>query len=127
MVSRLRKANRRKRRTYHNIWPNYAWHCDGYDNLKQFDFPVHGCIDGWSREVLWLHVTRSNNQPNNIATYFLDAVDELNGWRPVDLVTDLGTENGVMAAAQAFFSDDENSYRYVPSPRNYRIESWWAV
>ena len=23
-----------RRRTYHNIGPNYAWHCDGYDKLK---------------------------------------------------------------------------------------------
>ena len=45
---------------------------------------------------------------------------------PVDLVSDLGTENGIMAAAQAFFRDDENSHRYVASPRNQRIESWWA-
>ena len=31
-----------------------------------------------------------------------------------------------MAAAQAFFRDDENSHRYVASPLNQRIESWWA-
>ena len=105
--------------------PNYAWHCDGYDKLKPFGFPIHGCIDGWSRKVLWLYVTRSNNQPNNIAAYFLDAVDEPNGC-PVDLVRDLGTENGIMAAAQAFFRNDENSQRYVASPRNKRIEYWWA-
>lgn len=123
--SSVRKAHRLKRRTYRNMGPTYAWHCDGYDKLKPFGFPIHGCIDGWSRKVLWLYVTRSNNQPNNIATYFLDAVHELNGC-PVDLVSDLGTENGIMAAAQAFFRDDENSHRYVASPRNQRIESWWA-
>ena len=60
-----------------------------------------------------------------MSTYFLDAVDELGGC-PADLVTNLGTENGLMAVAQAFFRDDENSHRYVPSPRNQRIESWWA-
>lgn len=86
---------------------------------------MHRCIDDWSRKVLWLCVTRSNNQPNNIATYFLDAVVELNGC-PVDLVSDLGSENGIMAAAEAFFRDDENNHRYVPSPSNQRTESWWA-
>ena len=48
------------------------------------------------------------------------------GGCPVDLVTDLGTENGTMAAIQSFFRDDPDSHRYVPSPRNQRIEAWWA-
>lgn len=122
----MRKAHRLKKRVYHNPGPNYAWHCDGYDKLKPFGFPIHGCIDGWSRKILWLYVTRSNNQPNNIATYYLDAVEEFGGC-PVDLVTDLGTENGIMAGTQTFFRDDPNSHRYVPSPRNQRIEAWWGI
>lgn len=118
-----RRAHRLKRREYRNPGPNYAWHCDGYDKLKQYEFPIHGCIDGWSRKILWLYVTRSNNCPNNIVTFYLDAVVEFGGWS-VDLITDLGTENGIIAAAQAFFQDDADSHRYVPSPRNQRIEAW---
>ena len=45
---------------------------------------------------MWLYVMRSNNQPNNVAAYFLDAVGEYCGC-PVDLVTDLGTENRIIA------------------------------
>ncbi|XP_078372629.1 uncharacterized protein LOC144656265 [Oculina patagonica] len=123
--SELRKAHRLKKRKYHNPGPNYAWHCDGYDKLKPFGFAIHGCIDGWSRKIMWLYVTRSNNQPNNVAAYYLDAVEEYGGC-PVDLVTDLGTENGIMAAIQSFLRDDPDSHRYVPSPRNQRIEAWWA-
>ena len=122
----MRRAHRLKRRVYHNPGPNYAWHCDGYDKLKPYGFPIHGCVDGWSRKVLWLYVTRSNNQPDNIAKFYLDAVEEFGGC-PVDLVTDLGTENGTMAAIQAFFRDDPNSHRYVPSPRNQLIEAWWGL
>ena len=121
----LRKGHRLRRWIYHNPGPNYSWHCDGYDKLKPFGFPIHGCIDGWSRKIMWLYVTRSNNQPNNVAAYFLDAVQEYGGC-PVDLVTDLGTENGIMAAIQSFFRDDPDSHRYVPSPRNQRIEAWWG-
>ena len=66
---------------------------------------------------MWLYVTRSNNQPNNVAAHFLDAVGEYCGC-PVDLVTDLGTENGIIAAIQSFSSNDPDSHRYVPSPRN---------
>ena len=120
-----RRKHRLKRRIYYNPGPNYAWHCDGYDKLKPFGFPIHGCIDGWSRKIIWLYVTRSNNLPSNIARYYLEAVTACNGC-PIDLVTDLGTENGIMAGIHSFFRNDPNSHRYVPSPRNQRIEGWWS-
>ena len=120
-----RRAHRLKRRTYQNRGPNSAWHCDGYDKLKPFGFPIHGCIDGWSRKILWLHVTRSNNQPNNIAAYYLEAVNKFQGC-PIEFITDLGTENGIAAGIHSYFMDDPDKHRYVPSPRNQRIESWWS-
>jgi hypothetical protein len=120
-----RRRHKLKRRTYHNPGPNYAWHCDGHDKLKPFGFPIHGCIDGWSRKIIWLYVTRSNNLPSNIAKYYLEAVASCNGC-PIDLVTDLGTENGLMAGIHSFFRNDPDSHRYVPSPRNQRIEGWWS-
>ena len=64
--SELRKAHRLKKRKYHNPGPNYAWHSDAYDNLKTYGFEIHGYIDGRSREIMWLYVTQSNNQPNNV-------------------------------------------------------------
>jgi hypothetical protein len=120
-----RRRHRLRRRIYRNLGPNYAWHCDGYDKLKPFGFPIHGCIDGWSRKIIWLYVTRSNNLPSNIAKYYLEAVTACNGC-PIDLVTDLGTENGIMAGIHSFFRNDPNSHSYVPSPRNQRIEGWWS-
>ena len=120
-----RKAHKLQRRTYRNRGPNDVWHCDGYDELKPFGFPIHASIDGWSRKILWLYVTRSNNLPQNIAAYYLEAVRDLGGC-PMKLVTDLGTENGIMASLQSFFRDDIHSHRYVPSPRNQRIEAWWS-
>ena len=107
-----RRAHKLKRRTYHNRGPNDAWHCDGYGKLKSFGFPIHGCIDGWSRKILWLYVTRSNNCPHNIATYYLDAVQHFGGC-PQKLITDLGTENGIMASIQSFFRNDEDSHRLI--------------
>ncbi len=120
-----RKAHRLKRRQYHNPGPNHSWHVDGYDKLKPFGFPIHGAIDGFSRKILWLNVTRSNNSPDNIARYYLDAVNELNGC-PKTLVTDMGTENGLAASIQCYFRDNLEAHRYVPSPRNQRIEAWWS-
>ena len=121
----LRRAHRLRRRVYHNAGPNAVWHADGYDKLKPYGFPIHGCIDGWSRKLLWLVVTRSNNYPDNIASYYLEAVEEYGGC-PIELDTDLGTENGTMAAMQAFFRDDEHAHRYVSSQRNQRIEGYWS-
>ena len=120
-----RQAHKLRRRLYTNPGPNYAWQIDGYDKLKPFGFPVHSCIDGFSRKVLWLRVTRSNNSSDLIAHMFLDTVKMVKGC-PLELVTDLGTENGIAAAIQTFFRDNPDSHRYVPSPRNQRIESWWS-
>ena len=120
-----RKAHRLKRRQYHNPGPNHSWHMDGYDKLKPFGFPVHGAIDGFSRKMLWLNVTRSNNSPDNIAQYYLNAVGEFNGC-PKVLITDMGTENGLAASIQCYFRDELEAHRYVPSTRNQRIEAWWS-
>ncbi|KAJ7382089.1 hypothetical protein OS493_037149 [Desmophyllum pertusum] len=121
----LRKAHRLKRRSYHNLGPNDTWHMDGYDTLKPFGFPIHGAIDGFSRKILWLQLTRSNNSPDNIATYFLNTVKELKGC-PAQLITDLGTENGLAASIQCYFKDNPDAHRYVASPRNQINEGWWS-
>lgn len=121
----LRMAHRLTRRQYHNPGPNHAWHCDGYDKLKPYGFPVHGCIDGWSRKVLWLKITRSNNSPDVIASFYLECVRHHNGC-PVRLITDKGTENGTAATIQCFFRDSLEAHKYVTSTHNQRIEAWWA-
>ena len=113
-----RMTHKLKRRTYHNQGSNDVWHCDEYHKLRPFSFPIHGCIDGCqsesrSRKVLWVCVTRSKNSPQHL------------GGCPRKLVSDLGTENGIIAAMQSFFRDDLNAHYYVPS-RNQRIKSWWS-
>lgn len=120
-----RKRNRLHRRQYHNRGPNFAWHIDGYDKLKPFGFPIHGAIDGFSRKILWLKVCRSNNSPDNIASFYISAVKEFGGC-PAELISDLGTENSLVSTIQCFFRDNADAHRYVPSPRNQRIEAWWS-
>ena len=44
--TRLRQAHRLKRRRYTNSGPNYCWHADGYDKLKPYGLPIHGCLMG---------------------------------------------------------------------------------
>jgi hypothetical protein len=61
-VTKERMPHRLKRRTYQNPGPNFSWHCDGYDKLAPFGFPIHACVDRFSRKVLWLFVTRTDMQ-----------------------------------------------------------------
>lgn len=127
-----RRRHRLKRRAYKSSGPNECWHVDGYDKLKPFGFPIHGAIDGYSRRVLWLKVTRTNNNPAVIANYYLECVKELEGC-PRLLRTDPGTENGMMATIQCCLraNDDdelsgEKAHRYGSSTSNQRIECWWS-
>ena len=59
----IRKARRLHRRTSISQGPNTCWHVDGYDKLKPYGLPIHGCIDGFSRKLIWLKVAKSNNNP----------------------------------------------------------------
>lgn len=130
-VTRRRKR-RLIRRRYTTPGPNFVWHIDGYDKLKPFGFPIHGAIDGFSRRILWLEVGPSNNNPQIIARYFLDTVEQLGGC-PQRCRCDLGTENTVIEEIQVLFhalSNYEivrNCFLYGKSTSNQRIEAWWSI
>ena len=118
------------RRTYHSMGPNYLWHADGYDKLKPFGLAISGCIDGFSRKVLWPVCGPTNNNPSVIAANYMSCVRSL-GLVPMRLRTDCGTENGTMAAIQCTLrhqhTDDfsgASSHMYGTSTSNQRIESW---
>ena len=120
-----RRTHRLKRRVYINPGPNFCWHMDGYDKLKPFGFPIHGCIDGLSRKMIWLKLSRSNNNPEVILKFYLDSVREF-GACPQKLRTDYGTENGSVAGAQCWFMSDMDSHIYGTFQHNQRIEGWWS-
>lgn len=130
--SELRKKHRLKRRKYLNPGPNYCWHSDGYDKLKPFGFPIHGCIDGFSRHIIWLKVNRTNNDPYVIGSFFLESLHKVEGC-PTLLRTDRGTENGIMATIQCFLRRNGQdsfsgicAHRYGSSHTNQRVEAWWT-
>ena len=95
-----------RRRSYWSLGPNHTWHIDGNDKLKDFGFPMHGSIEEFSRKVLWLNVSMSNNDPSVVLRFFLDCVQENEGC-PLIVQSDCGTENGAIAAAQCYFRADE--------------------
>ena len=130
---RQRKAHRLVRRRYYAHGPNYVWHVDGYDKLKPYGFCIHGAIDGYSRRILWLEVSNSNNSSGVIAKYYLDALAYL-GVCPRLPRCDRGSENAKLSVLQPFFRyndtdsfSDMKSFMYGKSVSNQRIESWWGI
>lgn len=73
----LRKRKRLIRRKYHSNGPSDLWHADGYDKLKPYGFPIHGCIDGYSRKIIWLRYVMSNNNPYTVGKLYFDVVKKM--------------------------------------------------
>ncbi|XP_038045246.1 uncharacterized protein LOC119719823 [Patiria miniata] len=127
----LRKRRRLVRRRYSGRGPNFVWHLDAMDKLKPFGIGISGCIDGFSRKIIWLEANSTTNDPEYIGGFFLKAVDRLGGC-PTLVRSDRGTENGHVGAFQRFLRhhDDalggDKSYLTGRSTANQRIESWWG-
>ena len=102
--TRFRQARRLKRRNHTNPGPIYCWHADRYDELKPYGLPIHGCIDGFSRRVMWLKLEMTNNDPKVIGKLFKDAITEAGGC-PSILRTDRGMENGIMSSSPCFLTE----------------------
>ena len=48
------------RRTYSVGSPNEVWHYDGHHKLIHWRLVVHGCVDGYSRVITYLHCSTNN-------------------------------------------------------------------
>ncbi|XP_066288571.1 uncharacterized protein [Branchiostoma lanceolatum] len=82
------------------------------DKLKPYGFCLHGCINGYSRRCMWLHVGTTNKDAAVVATLYLNTVNQLEGC-PQLVRSDPGTENVVVAAMQCSFHC--NHYVLKPS------------
>ncbi|XP_063063721.1 uncharacterized protein LOC134456267 [Engraulis encrasicolus] len=128
-----RKGRRLRRRSYSVPGPNYVWHMDSYDKLSPFGIGVNGCIDGFSRHIIWMEANSTNSNPCVIAAYFTQAVSKLGGC-PKILRSDHGTENVHANRLQTFLREDDTGEVHGPpcviqgrSTANQRIESWWGM
>ena len=119
--SRLRKAHRLQRREYLNPGPNFCWHADGYDKLKSFGFPIHGCIDGFCRKIMWLEIVKTNNNPHVIGKLFLDCIKEQRGC-PTVLRTDRGDRKRDNGFGSMFLAS--SSHRW---PTKCKRPSLWVI
>lgn len=120
---KLRLKKRLRRRNYYAKGPNFLWHIDSYDKLKQFGLCINGCIDGFSRKIIWCKVTCSSSNPRIIAGHYIEAVQNL-GACPKKMRGDHGTENKHVAQMHNMLTGTE-SFIFGPSTANQRIESLW--
>lgn len=130
--SQARQRRRLRRRQYFSQGPNFIWHVDSYDKLKPYGICINGCIDGYSRRIIWLRAAYTSSDPKVIGSYFVEAIEQAGGY-PRLLRTDMGTENALVRDIQQYLrrndEDDragERSYITGTSTANQGIESWWG-
>ena len=121
----IRRNKLIRSRIYHTIGPGYIYHIDGEDKLKRWGFPIHGCIDRFSRKVMWLVVSATNNDPLIVDNLFLNCIKQYK-IVPKLLRMDAVTENIYCQDLQVYFTGEEESFLYASSTRKQRIQAFWS-
>ena len=113
------------RRVYSVPWPNSLWHLDGHHSLIRWKLVIHGCIDGFSRRIMFLKCS-SNNLAETVLTLFLEAIDNDGGLWPSRIRVDRGVENVLVCEAMVM-ARGEGRGSFIPgsSTHNQRIERLW--
>lgn len=113
------------RRVYCVPWPNSLWHLDGHHSLIRWGFVIHGCIDGYSRRIIFLHCN-TNNYASTVLELFMNAIEQDGGLWPSRIRVDYGVENTAVCDAMVCKrGQGRASYIAGSSTRNQRIERLW--
>ena len=131
----VKRKGRKKKRPFTSEGPLWLVSLDGHDKLcgyQNWTFPlgVYGCLDTFSRKILFLFVCFSNSDPNVIGKRYMKYLVETD-MLPRYLRLDKGIETGKMCTIHAYlvdklglFADPIDSVVYGPSTSN-KIERWW--
>lgn len=96
---------------------------DGLHCLVRWRIVIHGCIDGYSRRVVYIRAS-TNNRANTVLQLFLQAISEC-GW-PSRVRSDIGGENVDVARAMLMVRGvNRASHIAGSSVHNQRIERLW--
>jgi len=110
------------RRVYSVPWPNSLWHIDGHHSLVRWGFVIHGCIDGFSRIIVFLRCS-TNNRADTVMSSFQFAVSEFG--LPSRVRADHGGENVQVARFMVQErGEGRGSFIAGPSTRNQRLNAF---
>ena len=98
-------------------------HIDSHHKLIRWRLVIHGCIDGFSRLVIYLHCC-TNNASDTVSALFQDSVESF--YWPHRVRSDQGMENiGVARIMLEKFGTERKPFITGPSVHNQRIERLW--
>jgi len=80
------------RRQYLVPWPNALWHLGGHHSLIRWGLVIHGCIDGFSRQIMFLRCIINNNLSQTLLELVLKAIENDALW-PSRIRVDYGVES----------------------------------
>ena len=125
----------KKKQPFESDGPLWTVSLDGHDKLcgyQNWTFPlgIYGCLDTFSRKILFLFVCHSNSSPLIIGKKYLEYLCQTLKM-PRFMRIDRGTETGKMATAHVYLmnkmgimEDPVDSVIYGPSTSS-KIERWW--
>ena len=131
----LQRRKKKPKGQFTSEGPLWVASLDGHDKVCSFQnstFPlgVYGCIDTFSRKILFLFVCHSNSNPLIVSKVYLRYLFETE-MLSRNLRVDRGTETGKMATIHVYLlnkhevmNDPTDAIIYGPSTSN-KIERWW--
>jgi hypothetical protein len=131
----LQKKAKKPKVAFISNGPLWVVSLDGHDKLcgyqnSTFPICIYGCLDTFSRKILFLFVCYSNSDPRIVGKKYLEYLYQ-EKMMPLYLRIDKGTETGKMATLHVYLVNKydviENPIQaiiYGPSTSN-KIERWW--
>uniref|UniRef100_A0A8C4T7B1 Integrase catalytic domain-containing protein n=1 Tax=Erpetoichthys calabaricus TaxID=27687 RepID=A0A8C4T7B1_ERPCA len=119
----IRRRYAIQRRVYSVPGPNYLWHIDSNHKLIPWRFVFHGCVDGYSRTIVYIEAS-NNNSASTVLTFFQEGVR--NFGLPLRVRGDAGSENVLVERYMISERGHVGSFIVGRSVHNQRIERLWA-